>query len=239
MSERDNYLVQAKLAQSAGRYDEMIRKLKGVVSCAPDLSIEERNMVNVAYKGAIDSRRTSWLVVETVEHKSAESANEIELDLIRDYKRKIENELTVLCNEIVGMVDDCLLINSTSAEARVSFYKIKADFCRYLAEFQTGDALVASTNSALEAYRDAYDHATSNLPSTNPTRLSVALNFSVFYHDRIKSTEKAYEIAEESYNSARQDLHTVRDHAFKDAIYIMQLLQEDMTKWSKERRWLH
>jgi len=234
MSERDNYLIQAKLAQSAGRYNEMILKLKGVVKYSPDLTTEERNMVNVAYKGAIDSRRTSWLVVETVEHKSAESANDIEMDLIRDYKRKIEKELTVLCKEIVGMVDDCLLSNATSAEAVVSFYKIKADFCRYLTEFQTGDALAASTNSALEAYRDAYSHASLNLQSTNPTRLSVALNFSVFYHDIIQSTEKAYEIANESYNFARHDLNSLPDHAFTDATDIMQILKEDMMKWSKE-----
>merc|ERR1712007_139196 len=88
------------------------------------------------------------------------------MSIIKDYKAKIENELCEICNDILGIIEESLIPNSTSEEAKVFYYKMKGDYHRYLSEFQTGDTRKESAGSALV------------LPSTSPsstTRFSTLL----------------------------------------------------------------
>lgn len=59
----------------------------------------------------------------------------------------------------------------------------KGDYYRYLAEFAgQKEARNKYAEESLTAYKLAYMHALSVLEPTHPTRLGLALNFSVFYH---------------------------------------------------------
>lgn len=77
------------------------------------------------------------------------------------------------------------------------YLKMKADYRRYLAEFQSGDGRAASAEATLEAYTAAQDKALAELPSTNPIRLGLALNFSVFYYEVMSQPEKACSLAKQ------------------------------------------
>merc|ERR1712134_250402 len=105
------------------------------------------------------------------------------MEIIKDYKSKIENELVEICNDILGIIEESLIPNSTSEEAKVFYYKMKGDYHRYLSEFQTGDTRKESAGQALDAYQAASAIASSDLPPTHPIRLGLALNFSVFYYE--------------------------------------------------------
>jgi 14-3-3 protein epsilon len=50
-----------------------------------------RNLLSVAYKNVIGSRRASWRVISSIEQKGEAE----KLTLIQTYKRKIETELEV------------------------------------------------------------------------------------------------------------------------------------------------
>ena len=63
------------------------------------------------------------------------------------------------------------------------YLKMKADYLRYLAEFKTEEDRKAAAEKTLAAYTAAQDKAAAELPSTNPIRLGLALNFSVFYYE--------------------------------------------------------
>jgi 14-3-3 protein epsilon len=55
--------------------------------------VEERNLLSVAYKNSIGSRRTAWRAISSIEQKE-ESKNSRHLPLIKEYKKKLEDELT-------------------------------------------------------------------------------------------------------------------------------------------------
>jgi 14-3-3 protein epsilon len=62
------------------------------------LSVEERNLLSVAYKNSIGGRRTAWRVLSSIENKEEGKAqsqpnSQKNLVLIRNYKKKIEEEL--------------------------------------------------------------------------------------------------------------------------------------------------
>ena len=50
MTEKDELVQRAKLAEQAERYDDMAASMKAVTETGIELSNEERNLLSVAYK---------------------------------------------------------------------------------------------------------------------------------------------------------------------------------------------
>eukprot|EP00540_Astrosyne_radiata_P008901 CAMPEP_0116841300 /NCGR_PEP_ID=MMETSP0418-20121206/10844_1 /TAXON_ID=1158023 /ORGANISM="Astrosyne radiata, Strain 13vi08-1A" /LENGTH=248 /DNA_ID=CAMNT_0004471703 /DNA_START=80 /DNA_END=826 /DNA_ORIENTATION=+ len=229
--DRDSLVYKAKLAEQAERFDEMVTDMKEVSKQPQELTVEERNLLSVAYKNVIGSRRASWRVITSIEQKGESD----KMSIIKDYKAKIESELVDICNDILGIIEESLIPNSTSEEAKVFYYKMKGDYHRYLAEFQTGDSRKASASSALDAYQAASGIATSDLPPTHPIRLGLALNFSVFYYEILNSPDQACQIAKQAFDDAIAELDTLNEESYKDSTLIMQLLRDNLTLWTSDQ----
>jgi 14-3-3 protein epsilon len=179
----------------------------------------------------IGSRRASWRVVSSIEQKGDSD----KMTLIKDYKAKIELELVTICNDILSIIEESLIPNSTSEEAKVFYYKMKGDYHRYLSEFQTGDARKDSASAALDAYQAASGIASSDLPPTHPIRLGLALNFSVFYYEILNSPDRACHIAKQAFDDAIAELDTLNEESYKDSTLIMQLLRDNLTLWTSDQ----
>ena len=260
--DRESLVYKAKLAEQAERFDEMVTDMKEVARQPQELTVEERNLLSVAYKNVIGSRRASWRVVTSIEQKGDPD----KMTIIKDYKAKIEAELVDICNDILSIIEESLIPNSTSEEAKVFYYKMKGDYHRYLSEFQVGDVRKGSAGSALDAYQAASGIASSDLPPTHPIRLGLALNFSVFYYGKswlgvriwnspyiwimtntflsllwlfppeiLNSPDKACQIAKQAFDDAIAELDTLNEESYKDSTLIMQLLRDNLTLWTSDQ----
>ena len=228
--DRESLVYRAKLAEQAERFDEMVTDMKEVAKQQQELSIEERNLLSVAYKNVIGSRRASWRVITSIEQKGDDSTAPI----TKGYKIKIEDELVGICNDILGIIEENLIPNSTSEEAKVFYYKMKGDYHRYLSEFQVGEQRKASASAALDAYQAASGVAAAELPPTHPIRLGLALNFSVFYYEILNSPDRACHIAKQAFDDAIAELDTLSEESYKDSTLIMQLLRDNLTLWTSD-----
>jgi 14-3-3 protein epsilon len=226
--DRDQLVYKAKLAEQAERFDEMVLDMKAVARQPQELTVEERNLLSVAYKNVIGSRRASWRVVTSIEQKGEGE----KLVIIKDYKAKIEAELVDICNDILSIIHGALIPNSSSEEGKVFYYKMKGDYHRYLAEFQVNDDRKASAGEALDAYQAASTIASADLPPTHPIRLGLALNFSVFYYEILASPDRACHIAKQAFDDAIAELDTLSEESYKDSTLIMQLLRDNLTLWT-------
>merc|ERR1711920_524304 len=204
---------------------------KEVAKQPQELTVEERNLLSVAYKNVIGSRRASWRVVTSIEQKGDAE----KILIVNDYKSKIEDELVEICNDILGIIDESLIPNSTSEEAKVFYYKMKGDYHRYLSEFQTGGTRKESADKALESYQQASDIALADLPPTHPIRLGLALNFSVFYYEILNSPDRACNLAKQAFDDAIAELDTLSEESYKDSTLIMQLLRDNLTLWTSDQ----
>ena len=142
--------------------------------------------------------------------------------------------MTGLCEDILALVEDYLMPNSQSDEAKVFFNKMKADYFRYIAEFATTDQKNAAAQKALQAYAEAAAHAKNTLSSTHPLKLGLALNHSVFHYEIMQNPEKACAMARTAFDEAIADLDSVQDEYYKDATLIMQLLRDNLLLWTSE-----
>ena len=116
----------AKLAEQGERYDEMVEEMKKVAQMVHDqeLSVEERNLLSVAYKNVIGARRASWRIVTSIEQKEESKGNEQQVSLIKEYRQKIEAELGKICEDILDVLDKHLIPSAQSGESKVFYHKM-------------------------------------------------------------------------------------------------------------------
>ena len=124
MADRDENVYRAKLAEQAERYDEMVDAMRDVAKMTGELNMEERNLLSVAYKNVIGSRRASWRIMSSIEQK-AEQKDPSRLPLIKAYRSQIEKELKEVCADIIALLDESLLVAANGGEAKVFFLKMK------------------------------------------------------------------------------------------------------------------
>merc|ERR1711979_182876 len=93
----------------AERYDEMASHMESVGKSGDELSTEERNLLSVAYKNAVGSRRAAWRIITSVEQKEKTKGNEENAKYAKEYRGKVEAELQKICDTILGLLDGNLI----------------------------------------------------------------------------------------------------------------------------------
>lgn len=221
----------AKLAEQAERYEDMASVMKTVVEVSEaELSNEERNLLSVAYKNVVGARRSAWRVISCIV-KKAEGC-EKKQDVAKAYLEKIEKELKDICQEVLDLLDKHLINKAESPESKIFFWKMRGDYCRYLAEVASEE--MEDTKMSQQAYQKALDLSKENLATTHPIRLGLALNFSVFYYEILNSSDKACQLAKEAFDEAIAELDTLSEESYKDSTLIMQLLRDNLTLWTSD-----
>ncbi len=140
---REDSVYLAKLAEQAERYEgelgpsvlrgiailtgvssEMVENMKRVASSDQELTVEERNLLSVAYKNVIGARRASWRIVSSIEQKEESKGNEAQVAMIKGYREKIETELAKICEDILDVLEKHLIPSAASGESKVFYHKM-------------------------------------------------------------------------------------------------------------------
>jgi 14-3-3 protein epsilon len=101
----------------------MIENMKRVVSSNQKLTVEEENLIAVAFRNVIGARRASWRMVLSIEQKEESKGNMARVSMIKDYREKIEGELATICEDILDVLDKHLP-SATSGESKVLYHKM-------------------------------------------------------------------------------------------------------------------
>jgi 14-3-3 protein epsilon len=231
--EKNVYL--AMLAEQTNRFEEMIEFLEDMLKNRDkDLNSDERNLLSIAYKNAVSTRRTALRTIMAYEMKEKKKGTSTFLPYIQEYRKKVEDELTKMCKNVITMIDTQLLKRAEDGEAKVFYLKMKGDYNRYIAEYAEGDLKAAVGDASLNAYQEASDNAQSLSP-VHPIVLGLALNFSVFYYEVMSDHEKACAIAKNTLDRAEKELpNDEDDENYRDAISIINLLKENLEMWKIE-----
>eukprot|EP00468_Gymnochlora_sp_CCMP2014_P007775 CAMPEP_0167747296 /NCGR_PEP_ID=MMETSP0110_2-20121227/4204_1 /TAXON_ID=629695 /ORGANISM="Gymnochlora sp., Strain CCMP2014" /LENGTH=271 /DNA_ID=CAMNT_0007632185 /DNA_START=22 /DNA_END=837 /DNA_ORIENTATION=+ len=229
-------LTMAKASENAERYSDMCFFMKQLVDAkvkkGEDLTVEERNLLSVAYKNAVGARRASWRTLILDEYK----AN----DLIAEYKKKVSGEMKDICSEVLSVLEDTLVPyvkketateadDSPKFEALVFYLKMAGDYYRYLSEIVVGEGY---EKKAEKMYQEGTTLAEKHLIATHPIRLGLALNFSVCYYEILKNPTAACDMAKKAFDAAISKLDSLDEASYKDSTLIMQLLRDNLTLWT-------
>jgi len=226
--ERKDLVFMSRTAETAERYEDMCKFMRELVKFTDskklDLTVEERNLLSVAYKNVIGARRASWRTLNVDERKDD--------PLIVEYKKQVENEMNDICKDVLDLLENVLVKNNTKEdESRVFYLKMTGDYYRYLAEFVSDKGY---DTKAAKFYHDALGIAEKTLKPTHPIRLGLALNYSVCQYEILKDKKKACELAREAFDKAISKLDELDEASYKDSTLIMQLLRDNLTLWTSD-----
>jgi len=204
-----------------------------------------RNFLSVAYKhltGALrNSRRSCEDFGKTLEDKDKK--------LVQMYEKHLTHQLKTLCLEVINLVEshfndkDYKVPEDKEKEdimkdeklkdplERYVFYqKLIGDYYRYLSEVTNDED---HKKLCAESY-DVASTAAEKLGDTHPTRLGLALNYSVAKYEILGQTQEACKLAKQTFDDAIKSLESLSDGSYKDSTLIMQLLRDNLTLWQKE-----
>jgi len=231
----EDLLNAARIAEAAERYEDMCQFLNTLVKdrCAnnKNLSVDERNLLSVAYKNVVGTKRQSWRML------TQGNFTDLKKEVLDDYRGIVEKELEKICKEVLGLLVDTTKVaeaeeDDSAKEDLVFYLKMSGDYNRYLSEFMPKSDF---NTAAEEFYERAIDVAGKCLPETHPTRLGLALNYSVCCYEILDKKDLACEIAKNAFDNAIEKLDTLNDSSYKDSTLIMQLLRDNLTLWTSEK----
>jgi len=247
MADDDKYsdaIMRARLAEDCERYADMaVHMVEAVKANGYKLDQDGRTLFQIAFKNEIGARRTSLRNIPP-----ADSEEGAKKEHIKKIKQKIIEELEKLCGDVLAhiktLLDNCPnevaiqdLGDTQKKEAqedKINYLKMIGDYNRYRAEYLEGEERETVKKAASEAYGNAVELAKSALDETDPTRLGLMLNFSVFNYEVMKETEKACNLAKDAFDQAIAKLDSLSDSSYKDSTLIMQLLRDNLTLWTSE-----
>ena len=74
----------------------MMQNMKKVAAIGVELSVEERNLLSVAYKNVIGARRASWRIVSSIEQKEESKGSGPKVDLIKQYRVAVRWDFLII-----------------------------------------------------------------------------------------------------------------------------------------------
>jgi 14-3-3 protein epsilon len=258
----------ATVAEACERYSDMIAILSEVMRRCSDskrvLTASERSLVGLAFKARLSSARGTLKMLGLVaEHETVA----VHLAAVQAYARVMEANVLALAKELINLsqtyqlplCEDALSTamegnNSTPdseraglVEAVIFWYKLGADYCRYVSECHTDASTVAThSDMALSFYSKARQYASLYLHPASATSLGVALNFTVFLFEVRRCEDEAHEIAKAALEEATAALHATTPtaamaglvgapgtpEAMRETEAVLRLIRENLRVWS-------
>jgi len=118
-------------------------------------------------------------------------------------------------------------------ENKVFYLKLKADYYRYLAEICMDKEYMNYAEQAQTEYKNAWDISKS-LQMHNITRLSLALNFSVFLYEIKNNRDEAKKLAKFAFDESMKTIEEINKTNSTETILLIKLLNENIILWNIE-----
>lgn len=68
----------------------MVEFMKKVAGLDQELTVEERNLLSVAYKNVVGARRASWRIISSIEQKEeSKGAAQKKLGILEEYRKQV------------------------------------------------------------------------------------------------------------------------------------------------------
>ena len=229
----EELLSLAQVAQIAERYEDAAKYMEELIKKKKDdLTKEEKNIFYNSSKYIINSKRCALRSTNIIEDKEKSHSSQY-MPIVTNFKNILESEINDTCKNILNLINNFLLKKILIEESKIFYLKMKGDYCRYLCEILPPNENQDYIEESEKSYKEASDLAL-NFPWTNPIKLGLSLNFSVFYYDIKKNTTQAVKIAKEAIKGAKKQLDKIKEDEDKDAVLTLQTLKENISIWEKE-----
>lgn len=102
---------------------DVVDQIKDLASSSEGLlTVDERNLLSIAYKNLTSNLRNAWRTIDTLEKKGGHTQRQI--SLMRVEKQRIRDELVRACKDVVDLMDSQLIPFASPGEEKVFYSKM-------------------------------------------------------------------------------------------------------------------
>lgn len=233
----------AQACERAGQFDRMRLHVEEFIAALPrdtELSPEELELFEIAYKNSTAPKRRSWRVILDEERHQSGIGNERFAALARSERISAELELVEILGHGLDITKD-LLGRTHRLHSQIVLQKFSGDLSRYLAEIYMarGSEAREQVIEIAQQAKSAFDSATElarELDVTDPLRLSVSLHFSLFTHVILGRPKQACIIARDAFEAGSAQLGSITNESSrKKTADLLQLLRDNLCLWTSSR----
>ncbi|OHS93807.1 14-3-3 protein [Tritrichomonas foetus] len=217
----------ARVYHTAGLTTKAADEVSKLAVTRETLTPEDEATVSVVTKSRVDQLRRARRIICVVEEREENKGKVNRVIALRGFKSKIEEELAGLLTQFISSIDNAFLSHPTSEPSRILFLKMKADYCRYLAEIQR-----MQVQQVQAAYVAAYEAARTSLGPAHPLRTGIALNYSVFHYEIVGNKDAAIQIAKMAYEEGSNAAKSLPIDEKDDALEVIHLIQTNLKNWT-------
>lgn len=219
----------AQTQSEIGRFQDMIVTMKKIIDLNPQLTHDQRVLLSVSYHDFVSEKRQNLLVLEScIEQTESYQQKEIMQDICNEIREKIHKT----CKEVIDIIKNRLLPNNTDRITQLFYYKMAADYYRYIAETKTGDEKSKIIDKTEGVYMQAIEIGKESLLCSHPLFLGLILNFCVFLVDIKGDKVAARELAQEVMKLAGESADEYPDLKGETEICI-KLLNDNLEIWDE------
>lgn len=228
----EDLFFNASILHEISRHEEAAEEMKKLIKENPVLDKDERSLFLAIYKPVLDdARRTLSLFVDAVADEESMNGDPVRCEIFAKKRDEAAARLTDLCNEVLTLIDSCLLPKAQDSQAKVFFCKMRGDLFRYLLENEADEEKAATLrNDADMAYLAAIG-ASMDLTRGDPVRLGTILNYAVFNHEHLGKTDKAIELVKDAMDSVGSEFDKMSDNAKAELLSIVSVMKSNLTNW--------
>jgi 14-3-3 protein epsilon len=234
MFERE--MTHVMLALRTKNFDKMTEIMVDMIKRKKeDLNEEERELFTIALRNTFHSRKKAIKVCVAGEEFMDCLRYPLHLDEIVWYKNKIIKERKDWCELLIDTIESHLIPKSVDTDNKSLYTKLIADYYRYIAEYSEGEEKQKSLDKSLEYYKQATELAKC-LPEENPTKMGIALNFSLFYAELLNDKTIAKKIAYECLQNSEEVLCRINmnDWDYEKSFKISDYLWHNYRLWKNQ-----
>lgn len=104
---------------------DVVASIKTLINSPEDqLTVEERNLLSIAFKNLTAQLRNQWRIIDTLEKRAAPRAVPQQIALMHLQKERIRRELDNTCMEIIELLEKFLILSANPGEEKVFYSKM-------------------------------------------------------------------------------------------------------------------
>lgn len=226
----DFYL--ARVADKIERPQDVVRWMNNVVNEKRCLNANERNLWATGHRDYASSIRNALRVLKSYRDECTEYEFKMAID---EMMAKYLEELDDFAQRSIRVIDGVLIPEATKSATAGVYQKVKADLLRYSAEFAQGKERQDKVDRSIQAYRAALQLAARDVTKADPIFLGIALNYAVCEVELCGRVKEAIEYSDKLFKEAVKWLDGLSADDYKESTELLQLLRDNMTRWSETR----
>ena len=229
--ERPSIIYLLKISLKTQNYLLAFQYVKKLLKKNPILNQTEKILLSITFRKLTEPKRKA---IRSLVIKGSKSQIKT-LKQISFYKKKIQKELFEICSSILTLLQTNIIpyINKEDIKSNVFYLKMKGDYYRYKGEVSENKNKEKWIDLSFKAYSSAVEQS-EKLSITDPVKLSVSLNFSVFYYEVKNDAKMACQIAKQSFDDAISGIEGIEEGDYQSSTEIMMLLRDNLTLWTSE-----